>query len=655
MPDNNITRRDFLNGSLIAAGSAFTFASLPALSLPEKQPAWARMVVGDDWYGPGGIGDYADCHGNTPTVVSYAHSIRDGHWKEPATNVIETGEVYDVVIVGAGMAGLGAALEMLDSHPDKRVLILDNHSVFGGESKQNEFDINGTHFMAPQGANGFHVPAPYTQDKEGDELGAYEGDSFYYDRFNVPREFAYPELTGTDKNIRLCKDNYQFTYSWYDWFDTAHQFHSGMPGVKADTKPVMDMNSWQNGFDSAPLEPDFRAELLKLKNTRHRPYEGDDWEQWLDGMSYKDYLEKELGFSSRVTHYLAGITASSAGMGPDVLSAYGAFNMGTLGFNGYTDFDAMLEGFERHSFPGGNSGFARYALKELIPSGIEGEKTFEDILNGDISFSALDQAEQPVRMRLSATVTQVEHVHDESGGAKGVSVVYAKDAKVYRVAARAVVMAGGGWINKHVVRDMEPERRAAYDTFNHAPFLVANVALNNWKFLETLGSGTVLYPHTRESFGFSCNIREPMHVGSYQPPHNPNKPTVLTFYVPFNDTSSGLDLKTQCIVGRHKLYTTPYAEFEKQIRQQMNELFTEYGFDDQRDIDAVVLNRWGHAYVAPEPGFYFGRGGQPAARDIIRQLQGRIAYAHSELEGNQHYGPAAAEGRRAIQQLKTFF
>lgn len=40
-----------------------------------------------------------------------------------------------------------------------------------------------------------------------------------------------------------------------------------------------------------------------------------------------------------------------------------------------------------------------------------------------------------------------------------------------------------------------------------------------------------------------------------------------------------------------------------------------------------------------------------APRDTIRRHYGRIAFAHSELDGLQHWGTAADEGRRAFTQL----
>ena len=104
-------------------------------------------------------------------------------------------------------------------------------------------------------------------------------------------------------------------------------------------------------------------------------------------------------------------------------------------------------------------------------------------------------------------------------------------------------------------------------------------------------------------------------------------------------------------LGRLELLNTPFRDMERRIREQMLRLFGEAGFDPARDIAGIILNRWGHAYVAPGPGFMFGVDGKTAAPDAIREPFGRIAIGHSELRGHQNWTGAAAEGRRAVEHL----
>jgi spermidine dehydrogenase len=124
---------------------------------------------------------------------------------------------------------------------------------------------------------------------------------------------------------------------------------------------------------------------------------------------------------------------------------------------------------------------------------------------------------------------------------------------------------------------------------------------------------------------------------------------MLTFYVPFD--RPGLPLLEQGQKGRAELLGTSYRDYERQIRRQLVTLFGEAGFDPARDIGGIVLNRWGHAYVNPGPGFYFGRDARPAPREVVRRQFGRITFAHSELNGHQNYFAALTEGKRAAEQL----
>jgi spermidine dehydrogenase len=135
------------------------------------------------------------------------------------------------------------------------------------------------------------------------------------------------------------------------------------------------------------------------------------------------------------------------------------------------------------------------------------------------------------------------------------------------------------------------------------------------------------------------------------PALTPDSPIVLTFYIPF--LNPGVDPSVQGSVGRAQLLSPSYADFERQLREQMTEMFGAAGFDARRDIAGIVLNRWGHAYFAPPVGFFFGTKGEPAPHDVIRRPHGRIVFAHSELQGNMNMAHAMLEGKRgALEALE---
>src|SRR5205823_5748023 len=116
------------------------------------------------------------------------------------------------------------------------------------------------------------------------------------------------------------------------------------------------------------------------------------------------------------------------------------------------------------------------------------------------------------------------------------------------------------------------------------------------------------------------------------PVAGPDLPTVLTLFVDF--AKPGLPTAEQGHRGRMELLSTSFRDYERKIREQMTEMFGRTGFDAKRDIAGIVLNRWGHAFVNPQPGFFFGANGKPAPRDALRNAPfGRIAFSHSDLSG----------------------
>jgi spermidine dehydrogenase len=177
--------------------------------------------------------------------------------------------------------------------------------------------------------------------------------------------------------------------------------------------------------------------------------------------------------------------------------------------------------------------------------------------------------------------------------------------------------------------------------------MMANVALRNWRFLYKLGiSGCQWF----EGLGSFTAIRKVPTFSTEAKTIGPDSPVVLTLKVLF--PRYGLPLQEQGDWGRRQLLTTPFREYERQIRAQLSEMFSASGFDAARDIAGIVLNRWGHAYVSPQPGFFFGANGKPPARAILRDAPfGRIAFANTDLSGTPDHRTAIGEAHRAVSQL----
>ncbi|HEY1653579.1 MAG TPA: NAD(P)-binding protein [Candidatus Tumulicola sp.] len=609
------TRRDFINGTLAGAGASL-------LNMPA--PAHAQGLS-EPWTGYGGIGDYADSNGNTATVVNAAHAIRDGRFPTPFSSAAALDESYDLVVVGGGFAGLAAAYEYRKAAPDKFILLLDNHPVPGGEAKQNVIEIDGVTLIGPQGSNGTLVPMP----------GFYPIANEYWHDLGIPRSFQWAQDDPRTSGIRFARDNYESMF-----------WDEGLADVGWFFGSTMVRDPFADALARVPLPAQTKRDWLAWHNWKQPVAApgGMDADHWLDTMTYGQYLTRVMGLHDDIFALVDPLVATGDyGVSATAISAYAAKLLGLPGPAGaagigYNEADIF-------SFPGGNTTIARYLFKALLPEGITGSGAFGDVAGAPFDFAAFDVPGAKLRVRTSATAVAVAH-DGPPERAEFVNVAYTDPAgTLLRVRAKSVVMAGGGWVNKHVVRDLPPEFHDAYAQFHNGPILVVNVGLRNWEAMAKLGISALRW---FDGLGFFANIRRPMQYPGYRPPFDPQSPAMLTLYIGF--PQAGVPLQEQAVAGRVQLFTTSYAQFESQVREQLQRMLGPSGFDHRRDVGAIVLNRWGHAYIAPQPGFYFGSEGRPAPSSVIRKGFGRISFGHSELQGRQNWPRACEEGKRAALQ-----
>jgi spermidine dehydrogenase len=607
--EGEITRRDFMNATLLASGSA-------ALSGLTPYQLLAQMGK-DNWTGFGGVGDYAESHGNTFEVVTSGHQIRDHVFANPPHAAEDTGEVLDFVIVGGGLSGLGTTLYCRQHAPRAKCLILENHPIFGGEAKQNEFLVDGHRLVAPQGSDHFATPRPGTATADLYASIGVDATKFEYQAW----QDASPEIP-----VGRSFEHIRSPYGIY--FGASFGKQPGMWLV----------DPWTKKLEGAPLTPSMRAEILKYRELgASLPHEQKSHE--LDAITMEQYMMQKFGISQEtVRKFLMPGPGDGYGIGPDVLSAY------AFGFGG----DPMNYGEEQNlqSFAGGNGGFARHLMKTLLPDSITGPATLEGVANGRVNFDALDRSGEFVRVRLGATVVRVEH-EGPAEKSEFVRITYTRHGKVYRLKARAVVMSGGSWTTKHVVIDLPSAQRDAYAQFFRSPCMIVNVALRNWRFLYKLGiSGAFWYG----GLGIYGAVRKVPTFSTQDKTFGPDSPVVMTIKVLF--CQPGLPLTAQQTAGRAELLSNSFVDYERKTREQLTQMFAGSGFNPKRDVAGIVLNRWGHAYCSPQPGFFFGKDGQPAPREILRRAPfGRIAFANTDLSGDPGHTTAIAEGQRAASQL----
>ena len=638
----SISRRDFVGGTLIGSGVALLTALAPrwatakvGTNLPPEFPqsiAAPLNTLDASWTGPGGVGSYATANGNTHDVVNAAHTFRNRDFDAQLANAKATGEHFDLVIVGAGFAGISAAYTYLKSQPDARILILENHAMFGGEARQNEFEVDGYRLWGPQGSNGAVWPLDGAK-----KIGMY---SDLWGELDLPTELEWQEATNSD--LKIPEDIYSPMHLTWEETDLGW-FHE---------ETGMAVNPWSNRFRDVPLDDKTKNDLIWMELYR-QPQEREDWAQWLDSMTYKEFMKNEMGIDNEfIDEYLNPFAAAmGCGLGTDVISAYQAFNFIQPGVNQYgrqfgigdpTDYVYLA------SFPGGNTGILRHLVHRIIPDVFGDAESLTEIISNPVNFAALDGAEQPVKMRLSSLVVNVHH-EGPAESAEKVQITYLNDEKMHRVTADRVVMAGQQHLNKRVVTDLPESYRAAMDEFKHSPMLTVNVALRNWKFMDNMGVASVRWFGDNMG-GWFTSLRKQMILDGEEPmPLDPEKPTVLTLYNSF--CTPGLPLHEQTVAARMQLFSLSYADVENEIRSQFTKMFGPGGFDADRDIAGITLNRQGHAYIVTPPGFFFGKDGNPPPSDVIRQPHGRIAFAHSELMGYQMWEGAAHEGERAAKQM----
>ena len=618
-----ITRRDFFGSVLLASGAALLGGATPA----------ELLAAQDEFTGYGGVGEYSSSNGNTWPVLQAGHTIRDRLYDPLPKDIVDTAETYDCVIVGGGISGLAAALFFQrQARAGMRCLVLENHPIFGGEAKQNEFLVEGNRLIAHQGSAIYQLQYP---------------NSFlaqFYESIGLKApKLEYQKWAGPAPEMPLCWTPYQavgLEHGQYGfWFGAKFGQKSGMWQIDPLGK----------NLQGAPVSEDARSEWLRwLKGTplpgdkfEHPKVEGDAISRYLDSITLEQHYMERFGLSREtIRTFLSPVEGGGSGLGPDALSAYAdyAFEMLQPMKDESSGTDQM--------FPGGNTTIARLLAKSLNSAAIQGADTVEGVTRNSVNFSALDSPTAPARIRLSSTAIAVQHEGDPSK-ADSVNITYLKEGKLYRLKARSVVMAGGSWTTKHIVRDLPETHRQAYAQFYRSPCMMANVAVRNWRFLYKMGiSGCRWF----EGLGNYMDVRKLALTGATGPTIGPDSPVVLTLKVLYS--YPGYSTEEQGNRGRAEILGTSFRNYERQVREQFSQMFAASGFDAQRDIAGIILNRWGHAYLSPQPGFFFGRNGQPAPREVLRRAPfGRIAFANTDLAGAMDHRYSILEARRAVGQL----
>src|SRR5688572_4189157 len=143
--DSAITRRDFLGNTAKIIGGAVAssvtgFASESAATSATTTATPVTPPAPGSYYPPLLTG----MRGFEDSAMNMGHAVRDGQaFGSPA----DTGETYDLVVVGSGMSGLSAAYFYRQQVPGAKILVLEGCDDFGGHARRVEFNVDGRQLL----------------------------------------------------------------------------------------------------------------------------------------------------------------------------------------------------------------------------------------------------------------------------------------------------------------------------------------------------------------------------------------------------------------------------------------------------------------------------------------------------------------------------
>ncbi|WP_420383696.1 NAD(P)-binding protein [Novosphingobium sp.] len=624
-----IARRDFLGG--VSAGTILGLIGTDVMATPAiaAQVATAAPDAAD--YPPVRTG----LRGQYPGSFEVAHDVRDGDFAGPVS-ATDTGEHYDLVVVGAGISGLSAAhfwRRALDGNgggPGQRILILDNHDDFGGHAKRNEFHVEGRTIVTYGGTMSIETPFPYSYTAKGllAELGIDPTTQAKYDK-------SATVFAGMGAGV---------------FFDKAHF------GVDKMV-PGFGKRPYAEFFADAPLSPVARADLIRLFTEKRDWLPGLTPEARADALkkiSYQDFLVKHVGIGPDALKFFAGHGYRN-NMRVDTCPAWVAMRNHAPGFSGMEIAEAIEAESANFHFPDGNASVARLLVNRLVPDAIPDARDMDSVVAARADYSKLDVAGRPVRIRLSSIVVRVEHPGEAARTGmvpttveKAVRIVYAKpDGTRASVSAGGVVLACFNNIIPFMVPELPAPQREALRYASKVPMQYTSVVLRNAHALNALGVRSVQSP-----FGYhgTLLLDQAISVGGYAAPASIDDPVVVKLIR--NPNAPGLSRKDQNRAGRGDMLATPFATSEREVRAQLQGMLGSAGFDHKRDILAITVNRWPHGYA-----YTYDTLGDPDVpeRDrphvIGRQPWGRITIANADSAAQAFTNAAIDMGHRAVGEL----
>jgi spermidine dehydrogenase len=633
-----ITRRDFLNGVAVTAGAAM----MPWHLVPDEP---TDPETSPSYYPPALTG----MRGSHPGSFEAAHSLRDGTFWDSAGKPIDTGETYDLIVVGGGISGLAAAHYYRKAVGGKaRILILDNHDDFGGHAKRNEFRVSGAFRLGYGGTYSIESPAPYSAVSKGliEELGIDVSSYPKYADYNIYRSRRLSRKIFFDKET-FGADRLALDPSTYD--------------VEAGDAVNSAPDVWKSFMADAPLSEQAGKDYVRLHSERKDYLPGltsDQKKQRLARMSYAAFLNDLVMVHQDVVRVLQARPHPWFGVGIDAVAAQDAWGLGYPGFQGMKLDPSPGKGMNRDAipneeaekyffhFPDGNASITRLLVRKLIPDAIPGS-AMTDVVLAKANYAKLDDSNSPVRIRLNSTVVRVKHVGDASA-AKKVEVTYARGGKVYTARASHSILACWHVVIPYICEELPDKQKEALASAQKVPLLYSNVALRDWTSFQKLGTNSIYAPgcyHTR------TRLDLPVSIGGYECARKPEEPVIVDMMKAA--CRPGRPAREQHRIGRMEIFATTFETMERNIRDQLARTLGPGGFDPARDIAAITVNRWPHGYAYEYNSLFdsFWLEGGVTPCEIARKPYGRIAIANADAGAYAYTDEAINQAWRAVWEI----
>jgi spermidine dehydrogenase len=246
-----------------------------------------------------------------------------------------------------------------------------------------------------------------------------------------------------------------------------------------------------------------------------------------------------------------------------------------------------------------------------------------------------------VRIRLNSTAIDVRNA------ARGVEIAYVSGGNVVRVAAGHCVLACYHAMIPYIASEASSEQRAALHDNVRAPLVYVNVAVRDWRPWHKLGVAYIENPGGT----FSAALDFPVSLDGYRFAADPSKPTCLHLMHTPTAPNRGLNMREQYRAGRARLYAMSFADFEREIRDELGRMLDSAGFDFDRDVAAITVNRWPHGYAYTPTPLYDDPENQARIAKLARRRLGRIAIANSDSGWDAYTHVAINEAHRAVREL----